>query len=135
VSYNNKVKRRKKSPLKKQQEKLWELCKKYIRARYGNVCYTCGKANLEGANWHTGHFIPSGSCGVYLRYDPRNLRPQCYNCNINNGGSGAEFYREMLKNEGKRYVDQLFKDKQLVVKTSDRVEEMISWYENALLSM
>jgi hypothetical protein len=41
----------------------------------------------------------------------------------------------MLKNEGKRYVDQLFKDKQLVVKTSDRVEEMISWYENALLSM
>lgn len=108
-----KPKKLKPSALKK---KLWELCKVLTRARYGRVCFTCGKTGLDGANWHTGHFIPSGSCGAYLRYDLRNLRPQCYNCNINLGGNGAQYYRQMVKHEGEAYVEQLYRDKQKVVK-------------------
>ena len=96
--------------------KLWKLCQKLTREKYGNVCYICGARNLIGANWHTCHLIPSGSCGAYLRYDLRNLRPCCYHDNINLGGNGAEFYRQMVKEVGQKVVDKLFKDKNVIVK-------------------
>lgn len=108
--------RKHKTPEKKVKEELWELCKQIIRATYGNTCYTCGKTGLSGSGLHTGHFIPSGSCGAFLRYDLRNLRPQCYNCNMNLGGNGAEFYRNLVRNHGQAYVNRLFKDKNRIVK-------------------
>ena len=95
---------------------LWELCKAIIRKTYGNTCYTCGRTGLEGSGWHTGHFIPSSVCGVYLRYDLRNLRPQCYYCNINLGGNGSAYYRRMVLDNGQEYVDVLFRDKDTVTK-------------------
>lgn len=107
-------------------KRLWELCKQIIRITYGPTCYTCGKKGLEGASWQTGHFIPSGSCGAYLRYDLRNLRPQCYFCNINNGGAGATFYRNLVANEGQEYVDQIFKDKNIIVKAD------VIWLQNKI---
>lgn len=107
---------------KKLKKKLWVLCKKIIRLKYGNTCYTCGAANLSGSNWHTAHFIPSSTCGLRLRYDLRNLRPGCYNCNINLGGNGAVYYRKMVEVEGQEYVDTLFHQKNLVEK------ESAQWY-------
>jgi hypothetical protein len=80
-------KRRKKTDLQKLKAKLWELCKHITRTRYGNVCYTCGKGDLAGSNWHTGHYISSSICSTALRYDLENLRPQCYSCNINKSGN------------------------------------------------
>lgn len=80
------------------------------------MCFTCGKGGLSGSSWHTGHFIPSSTCGAYLRYDLRNLRPQCYYCNINLGGNGSAFYRRLLETEGQEYVDQLFADRKRIVK-------------------
>jgi len=90
------MKSKKKQPTPSQlKKKLWELCKQACREQYGNVCYTCGRTGLEGSGWHTGHFIPSSVCGALLRYDLRNLRPQCYSCNINAGGNGAIFSKRM----------------------------------------
>lgn len=117
----------KKTKLKKQskqktsviQRKLWELCKQIIRNKYGNECYTCDQKNLEKGNWHTGHFLPKGSCGAFLKYDLRNLRPQCYNCNINLGGNGAEFMRRMLIREGEKTVQEIFEDRNKVIKGLD----------------
>ena len=103
--------RKHRSDSKKLQTKLWELCKQITRKKYGNECYTCGKKGLESLNWHTGHFIPKGSCGGFLKYDLRNLRPQCYNCNINLGGNGALFSRNMIIREGQEYVDKIFEDR------------------------
>ena len=106
-----------KKPTPKQlKTKLWELCKRACREQYGNTCYTCDKHPLEGSNWHTGHFIPSSTSGATLRYDLRNLRPQCYFCNIHAGGNGAIFYKRMVEREGQDYVDKLFQDKQKTVK-------------------
>lgn len=115
------IKRKSKTDIAKAKEKLWSLCREIIRNRYRNVhgnwnCYTCGKIIDVPAKAQTGHFIPSSACGAYLRYDLRNLRIQDYYCNINLGGNGTEFYRRMVENEGQTYVDQLFKDKQKVVK-------------------
>lgn len=130
------LKRKSKTPVSKLKNKLWELTKKIIRRIYGNTCFTCSKKGLEGSNWQTGHFIPSSTCGASLRYDLRNLRPQCYHCNINGGGQGAEFYKRLVETEGQEYVDQLFRDKQVIVKADAQFyENLIEKAENLLESL
>lgn len=126
------IKKVSKQPIAKIQKKLWELCRVIIKKWYGNTCYTCGKTRLSKHNRHTGHFIPKASCGAYLKYDLRNLRPQCYHCNINLGGNGAEFYKRMVEREGQEYVDQLFRDKQKTVKAYDHYLMLISEYESII---
>jgi hypothetical protein len=121
-----KLRKKSKSQTKKLQDELWELCKQIIRKKYGNVCYTCGKENLKGSNWHTGHMIAKASLGAFLKYDLRVLRPQCYHCNVNLGGNGAEFYRRMVEIEGKKYVESIYKDKQILLKADEL------WYNNKI---
>lgn len=113
---------------------LWEECKRITRKRYQNKngtwnCFTCGRLIDEPAKAQTGHFIPSGSCGVFLRYDLRNLRIQDYYCNINLGGNGSEYYRKMVEEVGQEEVDQLFRDKQKIVKASDHIIELLEKYK------
>ena len=118
-----------KTEARKQQDKLWKLCKQITLNKYGNTCYTCGRTNLEGSNCQLGHFLPSGACGAFLRYDLRNLRIQCYHCNINLGGNGAEYYQRMVTEVGQKKVNQLFKDKQKSVKATDHYAKLIKEYE------
>jgi hypothetical protein len=116
-----KVEKKKIPDVKKLKLKLWELCKQIIRKTYlkedgGWDCFTCGKHIDIPFKAHTGHFIPSASCGAYLRYDLRNLRVQDYYCNINLGGNGATYYKNLVEEKGKKYVDQIFKDKNISIK-------------------
>lgn len=119
-----------KSP-KKLKEELWNECKRIVRARYQKegywYCFTCDRVLDEPAKAQTGHFLPSSTCGAFLRYDLRNLRIQCYNCNINQGGAGAEFYRRLVEENGQSYVDQLFKDKHITIKADSH------WYSQKIL--
>lgn len=113
--------KKKKNQIPKLKKKLWELCKQIIRIIYQNKdgswnCFTCGRRISEPANAQTGHFIPSSTCGAYLRYDLRNLRIQCYFCNINCGGNGALFYSKLVEEKGQEFVDQLLKDKNIILK-------------------
>lgn len=129
----SRLKKKSKTDIAKLKDKLWELCKQIIRRRYGNSCYTCPKTGLEKSNWHTGHFIPSASGGAILRYDLRNLRPQCYHCNINHSGNGAFFYRRLVEDEGQEYVDKLFQDKNIIVKADAMFyNSLIEKYEKIL---
>lgn len=96
-----------KGEITKAKEKLWELCKKIIRELYPNVCYTCGKGGLVGRNWQTGHFLTSSTCSMELRYELKNLRPQCFSCNINKSGNWHEFEKRLIREEGQEYVDEL----------------------------
>lgn len=113
---------KKKSP-KKLREELWNECKRLVRSKYNCggywTCFTCDRVIDEPAKAQTGHFLPSSTCGAFLRYDLRNLRIQCYNCNINQGGAGAEFYRRLVLENGQDYVDQLFKDKNVSIKADN----------------
>lgn len=110
--------KKKKTDEAKLKDKIWKLCKKIIRTKYGNSCYTCEAENLVGSNWHTGHFIPSSVCGVFLRWELRNLRPQCFRCNISLVGNGSTFYKRLVEREGQAYVDQLFIEKELGIKAT-----------------
>jgi hypothetical protein len=119
-----------KSPQKKIEEKLWKECRRIIFKKYGNTCYTCGANNLEGANLQLGHCIPRSVGGAFLRYDLRNLRPQCFRCNIHGGGCGAFFVRNLTEEIGKKAVDQMFKDKQKIVKAINHYSKLLKEYES-----
>lgn len=124
------LKKKSKQPISRLQRKIWELCKQIIRKRYGNTCYTCRQNGLIGSNWHTGHMWAKASLGAYLKYDLRVLRPQCYNCNINQGGRGADFYKRMLEDIGKMAMEKLEKDRQITVKAYDHYLKILSDYQN-----
>jgi hypothetical protein len=124
-----KIKKVSKQPISKIQRQIWDECKRIIRVRYKNICYTCGKQGLEGSNWHTGHMLPKATLSAYLKYDLRLLRPQCYFCNVNCGGRGAEFIEKMRIVEGNEYVDNILKDKLQTVKAYDFYVELLAKYK------
>jgi hypothetical protein len=123
-------------------EKIWELCKKIIRKRDGDICIICKRDGLVGSNWHTGHFIPSSICGAFLRYDLRNIHSSCYNCNINLGGNGATFYKELVSIYGQKFVDSIFVDKQKITKADiifyqnkyEELKKMAKWSKSKLFN-
>lgn len=110
------------------QVKLWQECRRIIKKKYGNVCYTCGAINLIGSNWQIGHLLAKASLGAFLKYDLRILRPQCFRCNINMGGNGAIFIENMRKLEGDAYVNQILADRQKTVKAYDWYEQLYQEY-------
>lgn len=125
----SRLKKTSKQSISKIQRELWEHCKRIIRAKYGNTCYTCGRGGLEGSNWHTGHLYAKASIGAYLKYDLRVLRPQCYFCNINCGGRGADFIENMRLIEGNAYVDAIIADKNKTVKAYDHYLKLLEEYK------
>jgi hypothetical protein len=130
----------KRTPLRKKgkqkisviQRKLWNLCKQITRKKYGNTCYTCSTPGLQGSNWHTGHLFAKASLGAYLKYDLRVLRPQCYHCNINLGGRGADFYTRMLSEIGEESMAKLQADRQVTVNAMDWYLKLIKEYTELL---
>jgi hypothetical protein len=97
----------KKSELTKAKDKLWGLCRDIVREIYPNECYTCRAQDLTGSNRQTGHFITSSICSMELRYDIKNLRQQCFVCNIHKSGNWPAFEARLVKDEGQEYVDEL----------------------------
>ena len=87
---------------------LWELCRQITFNRHGTNCYTCPQRNLEGSNRQCGHGFPKGALGAVMKYDLRILKPQCYSCNINKGGMGAVFWKNLENEMGKKAADKLF---------------------------
>lgn len=123
------IKKESKQSISKLQRDLWQECKRIIRQKYGNVCYTCGAIGLIASNWHTGHLLSKASLGAYLKYDLRVLRPQCYKCNIHYGGYGAIFIQLMREREGDEYVNQILKDRQVIVKAYDHYQKKLEEYK------
>ena len=63
------------------------------------------------------------SLSAHLKYDIRVLRPQCYRCNVNMGGMGADFYARMVQDMGKKYMKDLEKERQILVKADEAFYE------------
>lgn len=110
-------------------DKLWKLTSEYIRRKNADdngyaMCVTCGhRAHYKSLQ--AGHFIPQAQ-GDAVRYDLRNIAPQCYRCNINLGGNGPEYYPYMEKTYGKEVIDELrYLSNQTVKFSLQDLEEMI----------
>ena len=99
--------KKKKTTRQKLEKMLWEECKRIIRLRYPNTCYTSGATNLTGANWHTGHGKSKGELPIRYKYDLRNLRPQSYHANINLGGMSDVFIAKLQQEEeGLQFLEE-----------------------------
>lgn len=118
-----------KQPISAIQRKIWVECKRIIRERYPNKCYTCGKARLRGKDCQTGHMIAKSTLGAFLKYDLRLLRLQCTRCNIWGGGMGAIFIENMRKIEGDEYVDNILRDRFKTVKAYDHYLQILEEYK------
>ena len=92
-----KPKKVKTKSLAKLRKELWGWFSKFIRARDGGVCFTCGATGCVGSNYHAGHFIPQSVCNMDARFDDRFVRGQCFRCNINLSGNSVEFRKELVK--------------------------------------
>ena len=106
-------KRRKSGEITKLKKKLWELCKILTRRTCVQpdgtwVCYTSGKRLVYPKDAHTGHCIPSSLCSIELRYDLKNLRVQSYDQNINKNGNPLKFERNLIRDHGQAYMDDLW---------------------------
>lgn len=129
----SRLNKKSKTPLAKAKEKLWKTLKKVIDIRDGNKCISCGATGLLGANKHGGHFIPSSSCGGFLRYDLRNVFNQCASCNLFRNGAGAEYTLELQKRFGLEFVEKIIRDKQKTIKLDvDYIEGMTEFYDSLL---
>ena len=123
-----------KSAQKKLEDALWKECRRIANILYKPQngvfrCFICERV-ISGSGKQLSHLIPKSVCGAFLKYDVyRNLKWCCYNCNINLGGNLAEYYRKMLKENGKRYMDKLYADKQKTVKAHDLYLELLAKYK------
>lgn len=124
-SKSSKLKKRSPQKISTIQRKIWALLKEKLRKKYGNTCYTCGATDLQGSNWHMGHMWAKASLGAYLKYDERVLRPQCYYCNINCGGQGADFYKKMKEEIGTAKMRKLEADRNVQVKAYDHYTQLL----------
>jgi len=89
-------------------KKFWTEFSKYIRKRDDYRCFTCDNKG-DGKGMHAGHFIPRACGGLSLYFHENNVHAQCYRCNINLGGNGAEYYRRMVDVYGREFVEELFR--------------------------
>lgn len=100
---------------------------KYIRARDGGKCITCGKiGDIE--DMQAGHFISRRHMST--RFDERNVSCQCQECNCFLDGN-LEAYEDVLKLKyGNNIITELTeKSKQVKKYTSQEIEEMIELYQ------
>lgn len=125
-----------KDSIKKIQDKIWTECRRIAKTTKCNPdgsisCYTCPATNLEGSNCQLGHVpYPKSILSAFLKYDFRILEWQCMRCNIHGGGMGGVAYQKMLKEKGKKFMEQLEKDRQITVKAMDHYIIILEQYKS-----
>ena len=67
----------------------------------------------------TGHFIPRGFLGT--KYDIRNNKPQCKQCNRYKHGNLKVFERELIKEYGPEIIEELNLKKNDPLPTEDEI--------------
>ena len=97
----------------KLEKAIWVECRRIVRARFPNVCYTCGKIGLQGKDWQTGHGYAKSLLSISHKYDLRNLRPQCQSCNNYKMGKEmtSHFIFKLAQEETPETMAELFYSK------------------------
>lgn len=90
---------KKKKSVRQLEDLVWKEVRRIVRKTQNNICYTCGARDLSGANWHPGHGLANGSLSRQFKNDLRNIKSQCFYCNINLGGNQEIFIGKLEKEE------------------------------------
>lgn len=129
------LRKKSKEPISRLQRKVWALCREIALIKYPHNCYTCPAKNLEGSNRQLGHMWAKASLGAYLKYDMRVLRWQCFSCNLHKGGMGADFWVNMVRENGQEYMDKLKAERQITVRAYEHYQSLIPLYEQELKNL
>jgi len=119
-------------------KKLDTVFSRFLRMSYANdygivQCYTCGKIDDYKA-MQCGHYISRQH--MSLRWDETNCRVQCPGCNVFKHGNYTEYSYRLLKEIGRKGIDDLMKKKNEIKQwTIPQLEEMIEHYSNEIKSL
>lgn len=99
-----------KKSLSSLKKKAWSLLSQYKRLSAADSngyakCVTCG-SRKHWKELQAGHFVPQAQ-GNAARFDENNVHVQCYRCNINLGGNGAEYSAFILSTYGEEEYNRL----------------------------
>ena len=109
--------------IKELKKQLWTIFSKYIRARDGNICYTCGSQAH-----HAGHYVPQ-SKGNALKFEERNVHAQCISCNSFKRGNLAPYALHLERDYGPGILQEFERIKNTVYKpTREELSEKIEHY-------
>lgn len=123
LSQLQKKKGTKKSDRKRLVKRLDDLTREVLKTTYPDECVTCGKKNLgwfhpqsNPYGLQPGHFI-SRICYA-LRWDFRNVWPQCSSCNYSHEFNPAPYAKFLIDRFGKEVLDELIDTKNKATKMS-----------------
>jgi hypothetical protein len=102
-------------------KKLDAIFSKYIRAKFPKFCYTCKKPSNK---LQCGHFVSRQYLAT--RWEEDNCRPQCWGCNGYGRGQLLDFEENLIKELGKKRVEELKQMRHQTIKL-DR-----EWYEKQI---
>jgi len=122
-------------------KKLWRVFSEYIRRKdadedgYVN-CISCGQRK-HYTDLHAGHYWAK-SVSLSLRFDERNVHPQCAGCNTFRHGNMAQYALALQREYGDRILQELDDHRKvyqnLKYSKSDYLE-MIETYKNKLANL
>lgn len=127
------AKKKKLKSISKLEKSLWTLFSLAVRVKWaddkGNcTCITCGNKNyyLGTGSVHAGHFRPRSQ--KVVKYDFRNVHPQCAGCNTFNDGEQYIHGKWIDKEYGEGTADELTRLGKLTMKglginMRDHIEE------------
>ena len=100
----------KKQSLKTLKARLWTLTSKYVRLKASDhagfaACVTCGIVK-PWEDLQAGHWIPAAK-GNAMRWDLRNIHPQCHRCNVHLGSNGPAYTQYMHRRYGVEECDEM----------------------------
>lgn len=78
-----------------------KMCSLYVR-KYDPMCFQCGSTS----NVQCGHLFPRG-LNLRLRFDIRNLWPQCERCNMKHEANPLPMERAVAIRKGEAFVETL----------------------------
>lgn len=124
------IKEKKKS-ISKLKKDLDSIFSKFIRARDGHRCYTCGH-NMEPNKSQCGHFVPRQYLAT--RYSEINCHCQCYACNVLFNGQPSAYAKRLAKDYGEGIIAELEGLRHVVVKDFP-YEANIEFYKQKLADL
>lgn len=118
-------------------KKLDDIFSIFIRMAFSDSdgvaeCYTC-RTRHKWQNLENGHFI--GRQYTMLRWNRKNVRPQCHVCNGFNEGNKAEYRRRLVEDVGEQEVLWLEANKKKRRHSRTELEMMIAHYNNVVTGL
>ena len=114
-----------------QEKKAIIACNRYIVARDGKICISCGTTD-SSRRYSAGHYKTAGAFPE-LRFHPDNIHSQCWwDCNKNRSGNIVEYRPRLLLKIGVRRLEYLEGPHERQKYTIDDYRDIADWYRYLL---